>query len=200
MSKHRLTIAFAAVICALGAAAAVRASIPDGSGAIHGCYSKSAPPGGQPGALRVVDTALGQSCTLSESAVTWSQTGPQGPQGPPGQQGPQGSPGAQGPTGAAGVSGYQVVKTTDGFSAASSLIGDSVTCPSGTRPLGGGGSVDGGSGTGPSGWAIWLDAPEDDLFPGTQGWAVEAERLSGSTAGRLTVYAVCASVSSAPPA
>jgi hypothetical protein len=99
MTKRRITIVLATVVCALGAAAAVRASIPDGSGTIHGCYSKSTPPGGQPGALRVIDTALGQSCTLSEGAVNWSQTGPPGPQGP---QGPQGQQGARGPTGPKG--------------------------------------------------------------------------------------------------
>lgn len=107
MSKHRLVVTLGVVACALGATAAVRASIPDGSGVVHGCYSKSAAPGGQPGALRVIDTGLGQSCTLSESAVSWSQTGPPGPQGPQGQRGPtgpQGVKGAVGPTGPAGPS------------------------------------------------------------------------------------------------
>ncbi len=95
----RTTALAAAGLAALGVAAGVRAAIPDGSGVIHGCYSKSAAPGSQPGALRVIDTALGQTCTLSEGAVNWSQTGPPGPQGP---QGPQGSQGARGPTGPKG--------------------------------------------------------------------------------------------------
>jgi hypothetical protein len=106
MTKRRITIALAAVVCALGAAAAVRASIPDGAGVIHGCYAKSAAPGSQPGALRVVDTALGQTCTLSEGAVNWSQTGPPGPQGPQGAQGPQGTRGPTGSQGAPGANAY----------------------------------------------------------------------------------------------
>jgi hypothetical protein len=89
----------AAVVCALGAAAAVKASIPDGSGVIHGCYTKTSK--GQPmaGQLRVVDTALGQVCQANENSLNWSQTGPPGPQGPQGPQGPPGPKGATGPKG-----------------------------------------------------------------------------------------------------
>jgi hypothetical protein len=53
------------------------ASIPDGSGVIHGCYEKNS------GALRVIDTAT-STCRSDEVATQWSQTGPQGVQGPPG--------------------------------------------------------------------------------------------------------------------
>jgi hypothetical protein len=62
------------------AIAAVRAAIPDPSGAIHACYRSN-------GNLRLVDRS---SCTSSETALTWNQTGPQGPAGAPG---PQGQPG-----------------------------------------------------------------------------------------------------------
>ena len=103
MTRHRLVVVLAAATVALGVAAAVHASIPDGAGTIHGCYTKTAPPGGQPGELRVIDTALGQTCQLSESAVNWSQTGPPGPQGP---QGPQGPPGPKGDKGDPGANAY----------------------------------------------------------------------------------------------
>src|SRR5205085_6731711 len=103
MTRHRLVVVLAAVTVALGVAAAVHAGIPDGAGTIHGCYTKTAPPGGQPGELRVIDTALGQSCQLSEGAVNWSQTGPPGPQGP---QGPQGPPGPKGDKGDPGANAY----------------------------------------------------------------------------------------------
>jgi len=65
------------------------ASIPDGSGVVHGCYNAH-------GALRVIDTATTASCAGSETALDWNQTGPVGPAGP------QGPAGAQGPAGPAG--------------------------------------------------------------------------------------------------
>ena len=103
-SRRRLSaLLVAAAAIALVGAVAVKASIPDGAGVIHGCYSKSAPPGSQPGSLRVIDTAAGQTCSLSEGAVNWSQTGPPGPQGP---QGPQGSRGPTGPKGDPGANAY----------------------------------------------------------------------------------------------
>lgn len=64
------------------------ATIPDGSGVIHGCYQKNQ------GTLRVIDTGQAQTCSSSEAPLNWSQTGPQGPQGPQGIQGPQGPSGS----------------------------------------------------------------------------------------------------------
>src|SRR5438034_11104221 len=69
------------------------ASIPDGSGVIHGCYSSTS------GALRVIDTAMGQICSATERVLNWNQTGPTGPTGQTGAQGPYGATGAHGPTG-----------------------------------------------------------------------------------------------------
>jgi hypothetical protein len=91
MTKHRITVGLAVLACALGATAVVKASIPDGSGVIHGCYKTNQ------GTLRVIDTALGQTCSNSETALNWNQTGPQGTpglQGPEGPQGPKGDPGS----------------------------------------------------------------------------------------------------------
>ena len=60
------------------------ASIPDGSGTIHACYQKNQ------GALRVIDTDKAQTCSSSETPLSWNQTGQQGQQGPPGPPGPTG--------------------------------------------------------------------------------------------------------------
>jgi hypothetical protein len=67
-------------VFALLAASVAVASIPDSSGAIHGCYVKAT------GSLRVIDPAT-DSCRQSETALLWNQTGPQGPAGPPGPAG-----------------------------------------------------------------------------------------------------------------
>lgn len=74
-------------VLALGGAAF--ASIPGASGAINGCYDKG-------GALYVIDSAA--TCPGKTTALTWNQTGVQGPQGIQGVQGPQGPQGPAGPT------------------------------------------------------------------------------------------------------
>jgi hypothetical protein len=53
----------------LGGGALVRAAIPDASGTVHGCYTSN-------GTLRVVDSALGQTCKSNEKSVDWSARGP----------------------------------------------------------------------------------------------------------------------------
>ena len=97
-----------------GVATAVQASIPDASGVIHGCYHRTANPSTRPGALRVIDTALGQSCYGDENPLNWrasgttgptGATGPTGPTGPTGARGPTGPTGPKGPTGGAGATG-----------------------------------------------------------------------------------------------
>jgi hypothetical protein len=63
--KKRVRLAVAiVVVLALGAAAAL-AAIPDSAGVIHACRNNSS------GALRVIDTGAGQSCTSSETALSW---------------------------------------------------------------------------------------------------------------------------------
>lgn len=82
------------------------ASIPDGSGVIHGCYMNST------GRLKVIDSAS-QTCGTGETALNWNQTGPQGAVGPAGPTGPAG-------TDALVATYYQVTSTsqvnTSGFS------------------------------------------------------------------------------------
>ena len=99
--KTLILLAVAAV--AAGASTFAYASIPDGSGVIHGCYKTNG------GDLRVIDTSS-SACKSSETALDWGQVGPQGVQGPQGPQGPQGAQGPQGPQGPAGpVSGHVYV-------------------------------------------------------------------------------------------
>ena len=99
----RVVLAFTgvAVVAIAGGVTFAVAQI-GGGGVIHGCYQKNV------GNLRVIDPSAGDSCRPSEVAISWSQTGPQGPagpQGPPGPQGPQGPAGATGPQGPAGPQG-----------------------------------------------------------------------------------------------
>lgn len=78
-------ILLAGVGLALFGAGAVAAD----TGVIHGCVLPS-------GQLTIPSSG---SCDSNEAALTWNQTGPQGPQGIPGPQGPAGTPGPQGPQG-----------------------------------------------------------------------------------------------------
>ncbi len=75
-------VALAIVGALLVAGGIAYATIPDSSGVIHGCYQKNQ------GTLRVIDAGTAQTCSSSETALNWSQTGPQGAQGPPGPTGP----------------------------------------------------------------------------------------------------------------
>jgi hypothetical protein len=91
-----LAVSIIALVLALGGVA--WAAIPDGSGMIHGCYNTK---GGQ---LSVIDTATGQTCGASQTALNFNQTGPPGRQGIQGVKGDQGIQGVKGDTGATGPS------------------------------------------------------------------------------------------------
>jgi hypothetical protein len=69
-----IVISTVALVVASGGVAV--ASIPDGSGVIHGCYAKAG------GALKVIDTDAGKVCGSKQVPLSWSQTGPAGPAGP----------------------------------------------------------------------------------------------------------------------
>jgi hypothetical protein len=75
------------------------ATVPDGTGVFHGCYAKHG------GELRIIDPSAGQQCKKDETAVSWNQTGPAGPQGAAGPQGPEGNTGPAGPAGPQGPKG-----------------------------------------------------------------------------------------------
>lgn len=92
MNRHVLiTAAAAAALIAVGGLAT--AAIPGPGGEIHGCYAA------ETGQVRLVEDAA--SCRRSETAISWSQTGPRGETGAPGPTGPAGATGPQGEPGAA---------------------------------------------------------------------------------------------------
>ena len=118
------------------------ASIPSTGGVIKGCYDPRA------AYVRVVDPALGQTCTTAERALDWNQTGPAGPAGPAGAtgaagaQGPAGPAGPQGPAGPAG--GFNSVRRAEACAGTcnsdyySTYLEAWAGCPYGTTLVGGG--------------------------------------------------------------
>src|SRR5215475_2015551 len=98
-----------AIVGAVAAGGAALAAIPDSNGVINGCYQKNV------GNLRVIDPSAGDSCRPSEVPISWSQTGPTGPQGPKGDTGATGPQGPKGDTGAIGPQGPQGPKGDTGL-------------------------------------------------------------------------------------
>jgi hypothetical protein len=104
--KRKVIIAGAATLVltagASVATAAVMSSGPvDSSGVIHGCWSDKAINGSH---VLVLQDA-GTSCPNGTTAISWNQSGPQGPAGPPGPQGATGPAGPSGPPGPTGPPG-----------------------------------------------------------------------------------------------
>jgi hypothetical protein len=156
---------------ALVVVAVVQAAIPDPSGVIHACYRAN-------GNLRLVDKS---NCTSGETALTWNQTGPQGPAGAPGPAGtpgPQGQPGTPGP---AGVAGYEIINT-HGTLPLNGSIEVTATCPAGKRVIAGGYVA-------PS----VLDTASSSRPEGDNGWRVEFKSNGGN--GDASAYAICATAS-----
>jgi len=89
-------LAIVAALALVGAGIAYGA-IPDSSGVIHGCYSKTSR------YVRVISSTA--KCGTGEVALNWNQQGPQGDPGQAGAQGPKGDPGAAGPQGDPGQPG-----------------------------------------------------------------------------------------------
>jgi hypothetical protein len=78
-SISRGLVSVAAIVAALAIAGIAYATIPDSTGAIHGCYAK------KDGSLRVIDTGAGGACDAKkETPLDWNQSGPPGPPGPSG--------------------------------------------------------------------------------------------------------------------
>src|SRR5438093_8775328 len=97
LRRGRLSVLIAVGV-GLAAGGIAYASIPDGSGVIHGCYKTTG------GSLRVIDTSVGGTCNSSETPLNWSQTGPKGATGARGPTGLNGAKGATGPIGPTGPS------------------------------------------------------------------------------------------------
>jgi hypothetical protein len=102
---RRVALAITAVVVVASVGGVTYAVAQIGSGGVfHGCYTSAN------GQLRLIDPAT-DSCRPSETAISWSQRGPQGlkgdpgPPGPAGPQGPAGPHGVPGPHGPAGPQG-----------------------------------------------------------------------------------------------
>ncbi len=179
----------------------VQAAIPDPSGVIHACYRPN-------GNLRLVDKS---SCVSNETAISWSQSGPQGPQGeagPQGTPGPQGAPGPQGPPGPQGVAGPQGTQGPQGSSGSpgpqgspgplgpAGVSGYEIINTHGNLPMNGTASV---VATCSSGKRVmgggYVVPSAADTVPlsrpdGNNAWRVDFKSNGGS--GDASVYAICA--------
>jgi hypothetical protein len=76
----------AAAIALIAGAGVMFATIPDASGVIHGCYTKST------GLIRIIDDSV-TSCRSGDTAISWNIQGAPGPKGDTGNTGPAGAPG-----------------------------------------------------------------------------------------------------------
>jgi hypothetical protein len=115
--RPRSLALFGGVCLLVVAASLAYGTIPDSSGAIHGCYKREDAAKSSGAALSIIDSDLGVGCKPGFAELTFSRQGPvgpqgaqgpqggPGPQGPPGTQGPQGPPGPAGPQGAPGPAG-----------------------------------------------------------------------------------------------
>jgi hypothetical protein len=170
-------IASAAALAALTGVA--YATIPGGDGVIVGCYKNSG------SNLRVIDAAV-DTCGPNETALPWSQTGPQGTSGAPGEPG------------APGISGYEIVSNSVVRESGFGVGGGFVNCPAGKVPLGGGAGVsdpEDDDGSFFSAGQVTMDFPFSE--GGVSGWKANFVRVvvpNQSPPFTTTVYAVCAFV------
>jgi hypothetical protein len=131
------------------------------------------------GALKLVDFAAAQRALLKGDV---GPAGPQGPKGDKGDRGSKGDTGAPGAPGAPGLSGYTVVEKLQSTTASS--MGILVNCPSGKRPLGGGGL------TPTPGAGVTVR----NSFPSGSGWLVVVDAKSPGSGWTYKAQAVCATV------
>jgi collagen triple helix repeat protein len=191
-SKKALVVGL--MVGALLVATAGFVAAQSSSTVINGCIQK------QTGVLRVPTS--GSCDPKNETAISWNQVGPQGPQGEQGPQGPKGDTGPQGPRGEQGpagpqgpqgvkgdpgISGYEVVKRTEEIE----FLGNgyfAAACPSGKKVIGGGAA--GGS------LNIEQSYPGSGFFDPNESWDHWwAKTHNGSIETQtLRVYAICANV------
>jgi hypothetical protein len=161
------------VLLLLVAGGIASAAIPSADGTIHACYNLGR------GTFRVVDAdgPGGGRCPDTETALSWNQKGPAGPQGGPGPQGPPGPAGPQG-----SFKGIRLVKAFSPLTVAASKT-VTASCAAGEVVTGGGysllGVIDGRlitrnfpvNGNPPTAWQVKGRAP------GVGKWRVRAWAL-----------------------
>ena len=164
----RVLVALAVAGATFAIASVVQASIPDASGVIHGCYTKS-------GALSVIDASL-TTCKSSETALDWNKRG---------VTGATGATGPTGVTGPAGISDRQIVRAS-ASDPPNTTVEAQAQCPSGEVVLGGAGGVQGV----PTG--VWLHTQVTE-FPGFSSYDVIGVNTT-STTQQINSTAICARV------
>jgi len=145
------------------------------------------------GTMTLIDVAPAERAKLKGDVGAQGLKGERGEQGAKGDKGEQGTKGDKGATGDKGAKGepgisrYALVEKKGSTTA--KFLAIQVNCPSGTRPLGGGG------GTPTPGAGVSMR----NSFPvgGTQpGWLVVAEAKTPGNGWSYEVNAVCAAVTS----
>jgi hypothetical protein len=206
--KRRALIATAVggLIVAAMAGGVAWATIPDSGGIIHSCFSQAT------GTWRPIDYPTAK-CKSGETQLDFNQkgvkgdTGPQGPQGiqgqpgkdgtngvdgkdgvdgqdgAPGETGPQGPQGPAGPQGPSGISNYQIAQSPPATVALFDFKSADATCPSGTKPIGGGAAIGSDSG--------YLEAS----YPTADGWHVRVHNIGPFADVDFWARAICATVS-----
>ena len=135
--------------------------------------------------LRLLDVAPGDRAKLKGATGAAGPKGDPGPKGDAGAKGDKGAAGEKGAPGAPGVGGYVPVEKK--ASTTAKFLAIQVNCPSGTRPLGGGG----GTPTPGAGVSVRNSFPVGGTQPG---WLVVAEAKTPGTGWSYEVDAVCAAV------
>jgi hypothetical protein len=167
---------------AVGLAARVMlAAVPDSTGAITGCYRPGQADHRGGAQLSVVDTESGGACRGSESAVVWSQTGPEGPPGPMG---------LQGPPGAGALAGWEVVQNTPITGGGGGVASGQALCPEDKIVVGGSIRWNFGGTTSLETASFMGDGPFTN-FDGREGWKGAILIGPPQDGGSLDVFAFC---------
>jgi hypothetical protein len=175
-NRTKVVLGTAVTIATLIGAGVAYAQIPSG-GVITACYSKAG------GAVRVIDPATAK-CQAWETKLTWNQ------QGQPGTPGKDGTDGVDGTNGADGVSGYTKVGTTFDLDPQTAKQVE-VLCPTGTRPIGGGGHDGNIFDQKGLGYVRQAYIAESDVNDSGTGWAVTAVN-NFSQPAEFSIDVICA--------
>jgi hypothetical protein len=194
--KKRLGLGAAITVAALSVAGIAYAQIPSG-GVISGCYTRSGGP------LRVVDPST-TKCRSGETSLQWNQqgapgkdgtngtNGTNGKDGAPGTNGKDGAPGTNGTNGTNGVSGYTTQHHTFVLDPNTSKM-DEILCPTGTRPLGGGGHLGNVFSDKGIGYVTYDYLVESDINDTKDGWAITVVNKFSQPA-EFSTDVICAAV------
>jgi len=181
-----LVVACIALIVALSGTGYAAVVLPRGSvgtvqlknGAVNSSKVKDS-------SLTLLDVAPAERAKLKGDAGAAGAKGDTGAKGDKGDKGDKGATGDKGAPGAPGVSGYVLVEKK--ASTTNKFLAVQVNCPSGTKPLGGGG----GTPTPGAGVSVRNSFPVGGTQPG---WLVVAEAKTPGTGWSYEVDAVCAAV------